>query len=421
MRFVHIADMHFDVPFTTLAKNNFGETRRIEQRKILKEIIEYIQRNRIEYLFICGDLYEQEYVKKSTIEYINNQFSQIPETKIYIVPGNHDPYLKNSYYSQYNWNKNVYIFTNRLQKIDNGNIHIYGYGFNSFYMENSLIQQIEIKEKEEINILLTHGALESSKDKNYNQYNPMQKNEIKKLGFNYVALGHIHKPYYKEEINQNIIYPGATISLGFDELGKHGMIVGQIDENRKLEIQFVPLDKKEFVEVEINVSNIYQKEELIEAINETQLEENKFYKIILVGERNFEINTYELEKYTNEEIIKIKDETKIKQDLEEIAKQKSLKGIFVRNMLEKLYKIEQQIAKKTEDVEETSIFSELKNDETRREIFGELENGEIRGEIFIELENSEVRGKNSNELNELMKEANTIKKAIEIGIDAIDT
>ena len=122
MKFVHIADMHFDIPFTTLNKNNFGEQRRLEQRKILKEIIEYIKQNRIEYLFICGDLYEQEYVKKSTIEYINQQFSQIPQTKIYIVPGNHDPYIKNSYYNQYNWSNNVHIFTNELQKIDNGNI-----------------------------------------------------------------------------------------------------------------------------------------------------------------------------------------------------------------------------------------------------------------------------------------------------------
>ena len=33
MRFVHIADMHFDIPFTSLnAVENLGEKRRIEQR-----------------------------------------------------------------------------------------------------------------------------------------------------------------------------------------------------------------------------------------------------------------------------------------------------------------------------------------------------------------------------------------------------
>lgn len=351
MRFVHMADMHFDIPFTTLNKNNFGEQRRLEQRKILKEIIEYIKQENIEYLFICGDLYEQEYVKKSTIEYINHQFSEIPQTKIYIVPGNHDPYLTNSYYCKYNWSKNVYIFNNKLTKIDNENIHIYGYGFSSFYMEESLIEQINIQQKQDINILLTHASIDSTTDETYYQYNPIQKNKLKQLGFNYVALGHIHKSNYNEANNENIIYSGSTISLGFDELGKHGIIVGEINQNNQLKIQFKPLDKVEFVEEIIQITNIQTKEELIEKIDTIKIEKNKFYKIILTGERNFEINTYEIEKYVDERIIKIKNNTKIKQNLEQLVKQNNLKGIFVKNMLKKLQdqpEIAEQITKAIE-------------------------------------------------------------------------
>ena len=82
MKFVHIADMHFDAPFTVLNQNNLGDRRRLEQREAFQKVIEYIKQNYIEYLFICGDLYEHEYVKQSTIEYINRQFEQIPNTKI---------------------------------------------------------------------------------------------------------------------------------------------------------------------------------------------------------------------------------------------------------------------------------------------------------------------------------------------------
>ena len=49
MKFVHIADMHFDSPFATLSdKGNLGEQRRLEQRKIFKKIIEYIKTKSIE-------------------------------------------------------------------------------------------------------------------------------------------------------------------------------------------------------------------------------------------------------------------------------------------------------------------------------------------------------------------------------------
>ena len=335
MNFVHIADMHFDVPFTTLNKNNLGNTRRLEQREAFRKIIEYIKQNEIDFLFICGDLYEHEYVKQSTIEFINNQFKEIPNTKIYIVPGNHDPKIKDSYYSKFNFNENVHIFGSEIQKISEEDVDLYGYGFDNFYMKNTKVNEIKIDNPNKINILLTHGSIDGGYDE-LREYNPMKENELKNLEFDYIALGHIHKPYYGQN-GQKIIYPGSTIGLGFDELGAHGMIVGNIDENKKLEIAFVPVDKKQFEEAKIVVDEILSKEDLIDAINMINWEENRYYKIILTGKRNFEIEPVEILKHiTSNNIIKIKDETTLKVDLEILAKEESLRGIFVKNLLEKM-------------------------------------------------------------------------------------
>ena len=65
MKFVHIADMHFDMPFTILSKNDLAEERRIDQRKIFQRMIEYIKENNVAYLFIAGDLYENEYIRRT--------------------------------------------------------------------------------------------------------------------------------------------------------------------------------------------------------------------------------------------------------------------------------------------------------------------------------------------------------------------
>lgn len=281
-------------------------------------------------------MYEHEYIKQSTIEYINNLFKEIQNTKIYIVPGNHDPKIKDSYYNKFNWSKNVYIFDENIKKISTAEADIYGFGFNNFYMQNSELDKIKIENQNRINILLTHGALDASCKEDM-QYNPMSKNKLNELGFDYVALGHIHKPYYNEKQGQNIVYPGSCISLGFDELGKHGMIVGDISEDKKLKISFIPVDVSEFVEKEIDISDISSKEELIENLSDIDAEDNKYYKIILIGKRSFEINIYEILKEIKvKNIIKIKNNTSIKIDLNAIAKENSLKGIFVKNMLEKI-------------------------------------------------------------------------------------
>ena len=210
MKFVHIADFHLDTPFKTLNQKELGDARRLEQRKIIKEVIEYIKDNKIPYLFICGDLYEQEYVKYSSIEYINGLFASVPDTKIYITPGNHDPYIKNSYYMQYSWSKNVHIFSSEMEKIEENNINIYGYGFDDFYMNQAdIIEKTKIEEKDKINILLTHGSIDGNNQEK--EYNPISRKQLKETGFDYIALGHVHKPFFEEEKNPYIVYQSFHI------------------------------------------------------------------------------------------------------------------------------------------------------------------------------------------------------------------
>ncbi len=332
MKFIHIADMHFDSPFVNLSdKDILGDLRRLEQRKVFKKVIEYIKQNNIEYLFISGDLYEHQYVKLSTIEYINNLFKEIPETQIFISPGNHDPYIKNSYYNKFGWSENVTIFSHKIEKVESEDINIYGYGFGDFYCTDSGIESLSLDDLNKINILVIHGTLDGASIEE-KQYNSMARKMLGEKQFDYIACGHIHKPDY----SSNIVYPGSTVSLGFDELGKHGMIVGEIHK-RKVELEFVPLDEEEFKEIEMNVTDILSKEELIEKINALEISNREYIKIILTGNRNFEISKYELLKYMeNERIIKLKDYTKIAYNLEKMANENTLRGLFAKEMLKKL-------------------------------------------------------------------------------------
>lgn len=336
MKFVHIADMHFDSPFVNLSdKDIMGDLRRLEQRKVFKKVIEYIKENKIEYLFISGDLYEHKYVKQSTVEYISNLFKEINNTKIFISPGNHDPFIKDSYYNKFNWSENVKIFKAKIEKIETEDADIYGFGFNDFYCTNCGIEEFEVENKNKTNIFIIHGTLDGASIEE-KQYNSMSKKMLKEKGFDYIALGHIHKLNFNNEQNQNIVYPGSTVSLGFDELGEHGMITGEIQKG-KIEIKFVPLDDETFKEIELDISELNSKEELIEKINSLEIKNNEYIKIILNGNRNFEINTYEILKFIfNDRIIKIKDFTKLAYNLEKIKNDNTLKGLFAQEMINRL-------------------------------------------------------------------------------------
>ena len=100
--------------------------------------------------------------------------------------------------------------------------------------------------------------------------------------------------------------------------------------------EFVKLDDTEFVELEENISNCDDRETLIEKINELKLDDNKLYEIILVGNKNFEINIRDIFRLvTKPNILKLKDRTTLKYNLEEIKNEKSLRGLFVKELLKK--------------------------------------------------------------------------------------
>ena len=100
-------------------------------------------------------------------------------------------------------------------------------------MNESPLESLEIENKLKLNILVAHLDLNGAKDKEGFSYNPILESKLAEKGFDYIACGHVHKRTVQS--NNNIYYPGSTISLGFDELGEHGIIVRR---NYKRELKY---------------------------------------------------------------------------------------------------------------------------------------------------------------------------------------
>ena len=362
MKFIHIADSHLDAKFDNLiGRENLSQKRNIEQREVFTKVIEYAKNNSIDYIFISGDLYEDSNININTIEYINELFKRIPDVKIIITPGNHDPYIKNSIYDTYKFNENVYVFNEyRVDKKEFNDADIYGFAFTDFFEDSIDLSNIEL-DKNKINIFVLHGDLNASQEQEY-KFNPISEKTLKDIGFNYVALGHIHKNNYDD--SKNILYPGSLASLGFDEPNLHGMIVGEIDQD-SVKTKFIPLDNREFKQIELDLDGVLDENDLVYKINElvqndieksknelknskenvtsnydfSYIDEDKYtimYEVYLTGNRTFEINLKRINSLVdNEQILKIKDKTQMNIDLDSIAKENTLRGLFVQKVLDK--------------------------------------------------------------------------------------
>lgn len=322
MKFVHIADVHLDMPFTSLKNNKeLVKRRRLEQKFAFKKVIDIVKEEGAEVLFIAGDLFEDKYVEDDTITYIITCLKEISSTKVYITPGNHDPLIKSSPYNTFEWPDNVFIFGSEVGMDTYQDINIYGIGFDDFEMDTDAVKDIEVSEN--INILITHANLDGASHK----YHDVKTQWLDK--FDYVALGHIHMPKIDDS---KIIYPGSLIAGGFDETGKHGLVVGNISKEG-LNVKFVKIDDMEFEVKELDISSCISSNEVIDKLN---LKDN-IYKIILTGVRNIDVNALkEMISLSGKYVCEIEDKTRMDYNLEAIAMQKTLKGVFTKKMLEEI-------------------------------------------------------------------------------------
>ncbi len=111
---------------------------------------------------------------------------------------------------------------------------------------------------------------------------------------------------------------------------------GEINgENIKTE--FVELENNRYQIIDVDASDAVDREMLIQYINDLKLNEECFYEIKLVGTRRFEINIPEIARYISaENILKMKDETSSAYAFDDLSEETSLRGFFVREMMERI-------------------------------------------------------------------------------------
>ncbi|WP_242855948.1 metallophosphoesterase family protein [Ruminiclostridium josui] len=269
--FIHTADIHLDAPFSSLGDKEKADIRRQELENCLKNIIDRARIQNINLLIISGDFFEESCVRGSTLIGARNLFSELYETEVVIIPGNHDPLKENSYYNTLSWSDNVHILTdsNRVLFLEKFNTCIFNMGAVGRVVDDySSLKEKSVSENT-FNILVFHGTVNMPFEES--NYNAIGSKEIFDLGMDYVALGHMHNYIRYQNEKCTVINPGSPEPMGFDEEGVHGFVQGNIvvtDKNTKfVEANFVPLNGRKYHNIELDVTGCKSNEEIIQKLS----------------------------------------------------------------------------------------------------------------------------------------------------------
>lgn len=106
-------------------------------------------------------------------------------------------------------------------------------------------------------------------------------------------------------------------------------------EKNDIEYRFENVEYRHFEIIEVDISNFKSPDEIL---NHISLKDN-IYRIVLSGERNVDTDKIiETLNNTEKNICEIRDLTHISYDFDSITKEKNLKGIFTKKMLEEIEK-----------------------------------------------------------------------------------
>jgi len=270
MKLLHVGDLH-------IGKRVKGFSLFEDQMHILSQIIETIKENKIDGIIIAGDIYDISNPSGEAISCFDKFISEIHSLNVscYAVSGNHDSVYRIAFASDIMAREKIYFAkkysgTIKPIKIDE-NINIWLLPFirpadvreyhpdfeaGSYEdMARAVIENLSIDVKK-INILIAHQFV------THNGTKPeISESETISLGtldnidvsvfdkFDYVALGHIHKP---QAIGRKTArYAGSPLKYSFSEKNdiKSMVLIDIKDKNLKIDlIPYKPLrDMKEYV------------------------------------------------------------------------------------------------------------------------------------------------------------------------------
>ena len=334
MKIIHCADLHLDSKMTANLSKEQAKERKMEILRTFGKMVEYAKKHEVSAIIIAGDMFDTRNVSATVRNYVKDQIVNHPEIDFLYLKGNHD---NDNFLSKLDEiPDNLCLFHEKWTTYTYGKVAITGLELNK---ENSLTAyNTLVLSHDAYNIVTLHGQLAEYKSKDKAEV--ISLDDLRNKNIDYLALGHVHGfAINKLDARGVYCYPGCLDGRGFDECGKKGFILLDIDpEHHTATSTFVPMSSRVLYTVPVDVTGISTTQEAalrIDALlRENQYPSSSMMKLVLTGEVSVEC---ELEVEFLEEqfadyfyFCKIYDETKIQVNYQDYEKDASLKGEFVR-------------------------------------------------------------------------------------------
>jgi DNA repair exonuclease SbcCD nuclease subunit len=290
-RFVHSADIHLDSPLRSLALRNREVAELVggASRRAFERIVDLCLEERVDALILAGDLFDGELRSMKTAAFFSRQTQRLAagSIEVYMVRGNHDSASRLT--QLLHLPDNVHVFSSRGETflVEEKNVALHGVSFGRKKERKSLLPKFPAPVEGMINIGVLHTSLSGAGlagASNHDVYAPCSARELLETGYDYWALGHIHKRSVIEKKGCAIVMPGIPQGRHINEDGAKSATLAAIENGAPPRLSEHFLAPASFERISVDLAGAGEWKEMLDLVKRAvkrRLKRNKAETMIM--------------------------------------------------------------------------------------------------------------------------------------------
>jgi len=245
-RFVHAADIHLDSPLRSLALRDPDLAALIGNatRRAFERIVDLCLHEAVDALILAGDLYDGDQTSMKTARFLAEQIRRLhgAGVRTFVIRGNHDALSKIT--KELAFPETVSVYTGRGEAIAHDraaggfDVVVHGLSFAQPHALEGLLPKYRSPVADAVNIGIMHTSLGGAEG--HDPYAPCAPADLHAFGFDYWALGHIHR---REVVGGSarstaaVVMPGMPQGRDINEAGAKSVTLVTVADDRTITLE----------------------------------------------------------------------------------------------------------------------------------------------------------------------------------------
>lgn len=262
--FIHAADLHIDSPLAGLRLKDEDVARRFAEagRKAVQALIDETIASQAAFLIIAGDVFDGKWNDVTTGLFFVAAVSELHRAGIpvFIVKGNHDAESLMS--RELPYPDSVTVFPSHAATaiaLDAHRVVLHGRSFPN-RLTSEFVEGYPARRDGWLNIGVLHTSLDGTRG--HEGYAPCSVDDLKRFGYDYWALGHIHAA---EIVGRDpwIVYPGNLQGRSVRETGAKGAMRVTVEDGRIVDVTPLVLDGARWAHLTVDIADAGDEPEIL--------------------------------------------------------------------------------------------------------------------------------------------------------------